>query len=33
MIESETLVQNFQLVSDKIYTQTKGYVTNYQVVS
>jgi hypothetical protein len=33
MVESETLVQNFQLVSDKIYTQTKGYVTNYQVVS
>ena len=33
MVESETLVQNFQLVSDKIYTQTRGYVTNYQVVS
>ena len=33
MVESETLVQNFQLISDKIYTQTKGYVTNYQVVS
>lgn len=33
MVESETLVQNFQLVSDKIYTQTKGYVTNYQIVS
>ena len=33
IVESSTLVQNFQLVTDKIYTQTKGYVRNYQIVS
>ncbi len=32
MVESETLVQNFQLVSDNIYTKTKGYVKNYKVL-
>lgn len=32
MVESNTLVQNYQLVSDKIYTKTKGYVRNYQIV-
>ena len=32
MVESNTLVQNYQLVSDKIYTKTKGYVKNYQIV-
>jgi len=33
LISSETIVENFQLLSDKIYTQTSGYVRSYQVVS
>ncbi|MCX5868864.1 MAG: flagellar assembly protein T N-terminal domain-containing protein [Proteobacteria bacterium] len=33
MISSETIVENFQLLSDKIYSQTSGYVRTYQVVS
>ena len=33
MVSSETMVQNFQTLSDKIYTQTQGYIQNYRVLS
>jgi hypothetical protein len=33
MVDSETLVKNNQLLSDKIYTQTAGYVSDYKIVS
>ncbi len=33
MVSSETLVQNFQTLNDKIYTQTQGYIQNYRVLS
>jgi len=33
MVESDTLVQNFQLVSDNIYTKTKGYVKTYKILT
>lgn len=33
MISSETAVQNFQLLSDKIYSQSQGYIKSYKVVS
>jgi len=33
MVSSETRVQNFQLLSDEILTQTEGYVQNYQILS
>lgn len=32
MVDSQTLVQNNQLVNDEIYTQSKGYITNYSVL-
>lgn len=32
MISSETRVQNFQLLSDEIYTKTEGYVQNYKIL-
>lgn len=32
MVESRTLVENFQLVEDNIYTKTKGYVQKYEIV-
>ncbi len=32
-ITSETRVQNFQLLSDRIYSQAQGYVSSYQVLS
>ncbi len=32
MVDSQTLVQNSQLVNDEIYTQSKGYITNYTVL-
>ena len=32
MISSETVVENFQLLSDKIFSQTQGYVRNYRVI-
>ena len=31
MVDSESLVQNNQLLSDKIYTQTTGYISTYKV--
>lgn len=33
LISSETIVENFQLLSDRIYTRTSGYIHSYQVVS
>lgn len=33
MVSSETMVQNFQTLSDRIYTQTQGYIQNYRVLS
>jgi hypothetical protein len=33
LVSSETMVQNFQTLSDKIYTQSQGYIQNYRVVS
>jgi hypothetical protein len=32
LIENETLVENYQLLSDKIYSQSKGYVQSYEVL-
>ena len=32
LIQSSTTVKNFQLVSDKIYSQSQGYVKNYDVL-
>jgi hypothetical protein len=32
LLSSESLVENFQLIEDKIFTKTQGYVQNYQVV-
>lgn len=33
LVDSETMVQNFQLLDDSIYSQVKGYVKSYEVVS
>jgi len=33
LVSSETMVQNFQTLNDKIYTQTQGYIQNYRVLS
>lgn len=33
LVDSETLVQNNQLLADRIYTQTRGYVSNYSILS
>jgi hypothetical protein len=33
MVESETAVENYQLLSDRIYSRSSGYVKNYNVVS
>ncbi len=33
MVSSETVVQNFQLLSDKIYSQSQGYIQSYKVLS
>ena len=32
LIDSQTQVENFQLISDKILSQTKGYIKRYTVV-
>jgi len=32
LIESETLVKNFQVIDDNIMSKTKGYVKNYEVI-
>src|SRR5512142_1166090 len=31
LIDSQTQVENFQLISDRILSQTKGYITRYNV--
>jgi len=33
MVSSETITQNFQLISDKIFSKSKGYVKKYKIVS
>ena len=33
LIENQTLVENYQLLSDKIYSQSKGYVHSYEIIS
>ena len=33
MISSETVTQNFQLLSDKVFSRAKGYVRNYKITS
>jgi hypothetical protein len=33
MINAQTQVENYQLISDKILSQAKGYITRYHVVS
>ncbi len=33
MVDSESLVKNNELLYDKIYTQTSGYVTDYKILS
>jgi len=32
MIEAETFVENYQVIDDNIFSETKGYIQNYQVV-
>ena len=32
LIENQTLVENYQLLSDKIYSQSRGYVQTYEVL-
>ena len=32
LVDSETLVENNELISDKIYTEVQGYVTEYNVI-
>lgn len=33
VIDSESMTQNYQLLSDKIYAQVKGYVKSYNIIS
>ena len=33
MVDSETLVKNNELLSDKIFTQTHGYISTYKILS
>ena len=33
MISSDTVVQNYQLLYDRIYSKSRGYIQNYQIVS
>jgi hypothetical protein len=33
MVESETAVENYKLLSDRIYSRSSGYVKNYNVLS
>lgn len=33
MVSSETVVQNFQMISDKIYSQSQGYIQSYKILS
>lgn len=33
LVDSTTLVQNNMLINDEIYTQSRGYITNYTILS
>ncbi|MBN2189669.1 MAG: hypothetical protein JW728_00470 [Candidatus Aureabacteria bacterium] len=33
VIDSETMVQNFQLLDDQVYSEVKGYVKSYEIIS
>lgn len=33
MVSSETVTQNFQLLSDKVFSKARGYVRNYKITS
>lgn len=33
MIASETAIENYQVLSDSIYTKTQGYIQNYRITS
>lgn len=33
LVSSETMVENFQLLSDSIYTKTEGYIQKYKIMS
>ncbi len=33
IVESETLTENYQLISDRIYSHSSGYVQTYNVIS
>lgn len=33
LVDSATLVQNNMLINDEIYTQSRGYITNYKILS
>ncbi|MBN1959919.1 MAG: flagellar assembly protein T N-terminal domain-containing protein [Deltaproteobacteria bacterium] len=33
MVTSETLTQNFELISDRIYSKAKGYVRSYKIMA
>ncbi len=33
MVSSDVLVQNYQVVEDRIYSRTEGYIKTYQIVS
>ena len=33
LVDSETLVQNSMVINDQIYTQSRGFVNDYQVLS
>lgn len=33
MVDSTTLVKNTMLINDEIYTQSRGYITNYTILS
>jgi hypothetical protein len=32
MVDSETMVEKNQLISDKVYTEVKGYINSYEVI-
>ncbi len=32
LVDSQTLVQNFMLINNQIYTQSRGFITNYTVL-
>ncbi len=33
MVSSETIVENYELIEDRILTRSKGYVRNYRIIS